>query len=580
MIIQPQYPNVLVDPTLLKYADSITIPSIALEIGYDFVTKKLSPYSKSGTVSREASSGGIGYKGNGTNGYYTRLISKDPSSPCWVAAQFVCNVVSTDSKTSYSVTSSGGSGSYLQVASGYSTATATNKIRIGLKAVDLGPGINKLGPTPVVGTIYTAVGVFPSNLKADAYMYVNGIKYTDDHSGSANISFTGANTYVNQTILATKINVLTNWSPDIVLFAAHGFGQLPEAFAEALSNKPWQFFKSSRDRAFISFAAAGGVTGTVAYTNVNDSVVATGTTTVTGSLSYTNVNDSVVASGTTTVTGTIAYTNINDSVVASGKTTVVGSLAYTNADDSVVASGSVGSTVTGTVAYTNVNDSVVATGTTTIVGSLAYTNINDTSIASGTTAVIGSLSYTNINDSVVASGSAGSITGTVAYTNVNDSVVASGTAGTGQGVGVGGGAGHPVGGIYYQNQKRVKIERRPLDKMLDKSIKEYFDETLASESVPKAIKAQIVQLVKPFNKNDKGALDKVIKGILDNTDNVAWDKINNDVEILKNLFEIYKDQTIANANDDIEAIELLFMAVDYDKSMIIKFLREHTKWQV
>lgn len=118
--------------------------------------------------------------------------------------------------------------------------------------------------------------------------------------------------------------------------------------------------------------------------------------------------DDLIGAAAGGVSGTLAATNANDSVAASGTTTVVGTLARTNANDGVAASGSVGSSVTGTVAYTNVNDSSAATGTTTVTGTVARTNAND---------------------SVAASGSAGAVTGTVAVTNANDSVSASGTAG-------------------------------------------------------------------------------------------------------------------------------------------------------
>ena len=84
----------------------------------------------------------------------------------------------------------------------------------------------------------------------------------------------------------------------------------------------------------------GSSTGTLAYTNVNDSIAAAGTTTPTGTLAKTNANDTSAASGTTTPTGTLAKTNNTDSVVGTGTTTPTGTLAKTNNNDTVVASGS------------------------------------------------------------------------------------------------------------------------------------------------------------------------------------------------------------------------------------------------
>lgn len=128
---------------------------------------------------------------------------------------------------------------------------------------------------------------------------------------------------------------------------------------------------------------SSGVTGTLATTNANDTLAASGTTTIVGALAKTNANDTSAASGTTTIVGTLAKTNANDSVSASGTTTVVGALATTNANDTLSASGSVGSAVSGTLAYTNLNDTSAASGTTVIVGVLAATNNNDTLAASG-----------------------------------------------------------------------------------------------------------------------------------------------------------------------------------------------------
>jgi hypothetical protein len=128
---------------------------------------------------------------------------------------------------------------------------------------------------------------------------------------------------------------------------------------------------------------------------------------VSGSLAYTNLNDTLSASGTTTIVGTLATTNANDTLSASGTTTVTGTLATTNANDTLSASGSVGSPVDGTLAYTNNNDTLSASGSPVIVGTLATTNANDTLAASGTTTVLGTLARTNNNDTLAASGTVG-----------------------------------------------------------------------------------------------------------------------------------------------------------------------------
>ncbi|SHL43225.1 hypothetical protein SAMN05216428_102389 [Nitrosospira sp. Nsp11] len=179
-----------------------------------------------------------------------------------------------------------------------------------------------------------------------------------------------------------------------------------------------------------SIASAGAaVTGTVAYTNVNDTSSASGTTTITGSVAATNANDTSAAYGTTTVTGSSATTNANDTVSATGSPVIVGTSATTNANDACSASGVVGSAVTGSVAYTNIDDTASASGTTTVTGSVAASNANDTSSASGTTTVVGFSATTNADDICAATGTveATAIVGTVAYVNIDDIANASGT---------------------------------------------------------------------------------------------------------------------------------------------------------
>ena len=139
------------------------------------------------------------------------------------------------------------------------------------------------------------------------------------------------------------------------------------------------------------------ITGTLAVTNANDTLAASGTVTppaFTGTLATTNANDSLAASGTVTppaFTGTVAYTNTTDTLAASGTVTsppITGTLAYTNANDTVVASGtSVPPPITGTIATTNAADTLTASGTAAppaITGTLSYTNHADTLVASGT----------------------------------------------------------------------------------------------------------------------------------------------------------------------------------------------------
>lgn len=160
--------------------------------------------------------------------------------------------------------------------------------------------------------------------------------------------------------------------------------RLSRARAVELVRNPWQVFLESRP-IWVGASSASGSTGTVAYTNANDTSAASGTTTVLGTLATTNGNDTSAAAGTTTVLGTLARTNANDTCAASGavgSSGATGTLARTNANDTASAAGT--TTVTGTVARTNANDSVSAAGWVgSITGTLARANSNDTAAAYG-----------------------------------------------------------------------------------------------------------------------------------------------------------------------------------------------------
>lgn len=184
-------------------------------------------------------------------------------------------------------------------------------------------------------------------------------------------------------------------------------------------------FKRSRRNTFVVLST---IAGTLAKTNANDTLAASGVPTVSGSLARANAADTSAAAGAPTVSGSLAKANAPDTLTAAGSPTVTGSVAYTNAADTLAASGSVGSAVTGTVAYTNANDTLSAAGNVSITGSVAKANAADSLSASGSPVVSGSAAVTNANDTLVASGTVnGSVTGSVNYTNQPDTLAASGT---------------------------------------------------------------------------------------------------------------------------------------------------------
>ncbi len=297
---------------------------------------------------------------------------------------------------------------------------------------------------------------------------------------------------------------------------------------------------------FGNRSASASVTGTLATTNANDTLAASGTTTVTGSLASTNANDTSSASGTTTAVGSLATTNANDTSSASGSTTVAGSLATTNANDTVSASGDVGGTVSGSVSYTNVNDSVAATGTTTVVGSLAQTNVNDTVSASGTTTIVGTLNTVNSNDTVVASGASGSVTGTLAYTNNNDALTASGTSGTDEVRR--GGDDAPLRVVYKPRKKTLEEQpNKHLQSIIDKAVDEVLG--VEKQETARTVKQPVIKLLDE---------EKPVSPVFARTPVEPKESIIEEVERVTALLAQYHDQvSLAQLQEDEELLILV-----------------------
>lgn len=147
----------------------------------------------------------------------------------------------------------------------------------------------------------------------------------------------------------------------------------------------------SDDRAAVHLAvrevAGGGVTGTVAVTQADQTSA---------------------ASGAVTMTGTSATTQADQTSTASGAVTMTGTVAVTQEDQTSTASGTVGDTITGSVAVTQADQTSAASGAITFTGTAAPTQANQTSAASGTVAnpVTGTVAVTQDNQTASASGSA------------------------------------------------------------------------------------------------------------------------------------------------------------------------------
>lgn len=243
-------------------------------------------------------------------------------------------------------------------------------------------------PTPPALDTWSVVGFsveFVTSAVTPGYGYINGKFVASGNNIAVAGTLPGTNPTTDLVLGNRASDGIRGWDGmQGLILIFDGFLEAKDHASLAMNRR--QVFLESR-AIWVGASSASGSTGTVAYTNANDTSA---------------------ASGTTTVLGTLARTNGNDTSAAAGTTTVLGTLATTNADDTSVASGTVG-----------------AGGST---GTVAVTNANDTAAAAGTTTVTGASATTNANDSVSAAGWVGSITGTLARANSNDTAAAYGVA--------------------------------------------------------------------------------------------------------------------------------------------------------
>jgi len=214
---QPQTP-VELNPDYVKYVSTARVWSLPPGISAEAKQNSLGGFAKTGTIDVVPSPGGVGVKGDGTTGLYSRIVSVTPQA-MWLAVRFVANSTSATQKEVYALGSASASvGAFCGIAVGDgSTAAIFTQFR-GTDGVD--DFIGKLGPVVELGKVYTVVAVYPSAAKAAAYMYVNGVKYVTDSATSWNTTFT--NTRVNEAIVALIRGVTGTYSSDTLLFTARG----------------------------------------------------------------------------------------------------------------------------------------------------------------------------------------------------------------------------------------------------------------------------------------------------------------------------------------------------------------------
>jgi len=223
-----------ISPLYLPFVQSARLYSNPATLGAEASKRIYTPFTKTGTVTDGVLTPyGIGVQGNGTNGYYSRLITGS-FQPGWVACSFVCNTVSSAQKMIFCQGGSTSAAAFFGIQSGTGSASSVSAT---VRLKDSAASFTKIGVTPIAGKVYNCVFVVPSITAAESYLYINGIKYTAQ-SGT-DLDATGWATKFVESVGAMRRQAASFYSPDIALFTARGDGILPENLAQILSINPW-----------------------------------------------------------------------------------------------------------------------------------------------------------------------------------------------------------------------------------------------------------------------------------------------------------------------------------------------------
>jgi hypothetical protein len=194
---------------------------------------------------------------------------------------------------------------------------------------------------------------------------------------------------------------------------------------------------STRDMAVGFNNGTGGVTGTIAATEAQDTASISGVaySVLTGTLVISEAQDTASIAGIayTAITGTLAATEAQDTVDIAGTVSsgavITGTMAVTDTPDSASMSGVAYTVITGSLAATENQDTAALTGNLIrhLTGTLAATEAQDTAdiagtVSNGAITITGTLDATEAQDTTNIQGLAFTvITGTLAATETQDS---------------------------------------------------------------------------------------------------------------------------------------------------------------
>lgn len=202
-------------------------------------------FANTGTT-RNARKSGIVHTSNGSSTYLNRSIAVGAAPGKFVAAYFRRTATAGISAVIYSLGENAATGSLIALRG----SDTNGGISLLYRATAAGAFFEVGSATSTIIPLNTdvcVVGVLPSYSSAEAYVYVNGIKYNTviaagAPSGNATLTF--------ETIGADRRNAVSLYYPADVYAVGHG-GAIAEHRARYLSQNPWEMFAPQQRRIWV-----------------------------------------------------------------------------------------------------------------------------------------------------------------------------------------------------------------------------------------------------------------------------------------------------------------------------------------
>ena len=290
------------------------------------------------------------------------------------------------------------------------------------------------------------------------------------------------------------------------------------------------------DTSSLTGTQGSTVTGTIVSRLRDDTSALTGVQTATGTIASRLKDDTSSLTGSQAATGSIASRLKDDLSALTGVQAATGTIASTLKDDTSSLIGSQSATVTGVIASRLVDDTSSLTGIQAATGAVNSKLKDDTSTLTGLQTATGSINSRLKDDTSSLTGlSGGAVNGFIASILKDDLSSLLGIAGIAPGHTGGDDAPH---GIYWQDQPRREITRKPIDRLLDKSVKEFFEEVSHDKKLAKKAR----KIVKPYQKAQE----------------IDWKSLNADLSRVQMLLDLYTEYLLGL---DDEEIMILLLAM-------------------